>query len=243
MKRLLILLTVISSVLSAQEESSASYFAKHRIGFNLGGSSAQSAYSDASIEDTDAGFAEGGISYRLTYEYRIDENKSATFLLGRARNGLASESFANILNVNDRVDTVRWNVNADDYQLAFGLVGIKLIHGEAVRIYVNPMLGVASMTSPEVRIRAKRQSGAIINQKIRESDPATAIMLGISGGLDFDLSDIVSLNFDVLYLTSEFKLTSELETFDSNGSPDILSETGDQPYSTLNISVGLGINF
>lgn len=242
MKRLLIILFFSSTVLFAQDESINGDFKQHKLSFNIGGSSPQSAYKKTNTDD-DAGFAESGMSFRFTYEYRIDESKAATFLIGRIRNSFASEIFTNRLDQLDGVDSIRWNTTADDYQLGFGMVGIKLMHGEAVRIYVNPMLGFASLTSPEVRIRTRFPSGIIVNQTVRESDPASALMLGVSAGVDMDLSDNVNLNFDVLYLTSEFDLTAQFETFDSNGNPDVVIQSGSQPYSTLNISVGIGVNF
>jgi len=99
------------------------------------------------------------------------------------------------------------------------------------------------MTSPQVEILATDGS-TTVSQLIRESDPVASAILGVSFGIDFLVSDLISINIDGTYLSSEFEIERVLDTFDpNNGRPQVVRVVSDQPYKVLNFSLGVGFNF
>ena len=213
---------------------------KHRIGLNIGGSTALGVYSDIDQSSSSSGYAEGGLSLALSYQYSFNENFAGTFLYGSAANKFAAQAFVNQLSFQE--PNLNWRVEANPYGIGFMMFGVKASYGDGIKAYVNPMIGFGSMIAPLIDITADNGISSV-DQRIRESDPSGATMIGLSFGIDFSISKLISINLDGTYLTSEFDIDQEFETFDDNGSPIVLMSTYTQPYSAIIFNVGIGFNF
>lgn len=241
MKYLLsIILIITTNCLIGQEENLE--FSKNHFTISYGRSAPQGAFAETDPEE-EPGFAVNGTVFTLGYQHFYKKNVAVTFRYGRSRNGFASSSYSSLLDNFDNNDTINWFTEAEDYRVNFGLLGLKLVNGEKTRLYINPMVGLGSFTAPEVKISARTISGLFVNQRIRESDIAYELMFGVAGGLDIFLTEGINLNFDLFYLVSEFRYTAILDTFNSAGQPIQVQESGEQPYSTVNISIGLDFRF
>lgn len=239
--KLLFLLTALFYVffISAQEDKD---YLKNRLGFYYGRSAPQGAFAETNI-DEESGFAVNGTVFTIAYQHFYKENSAVTFRYGRSKNGFASNSYAALLDEIANNDSLDWFADAEDYRVNYGLLGLKLVYGEKTKLYINPMAGVGSFTSPEIKIRTRTLSGLFIGQRVRKSDPSTEVMFGVAGGLDILLSKGVNLNFDLFYLVSEFRYTLVVDTYDAFGQPIDVEESGEQPYTTVNISIGLDFSF
>lgn len=214
---------------------------KHRIGFNIGGSSPKGEYSSIDQDEESSGYADGGISLVLSYQYNGHENFAISFLYGSTGNKFNAQALANQLSQED--PRLNWRVEANPYTTTFFMAGVKGYIGDQVKAYINPMAGFGIMTSPQVEVIADDGSTSI-SQLIRESDPASSALLGVSFGIDFLVSDLISINIDGTYLSGEFEIERVLDTFDpNNGRPQVVREISDQPYKVLNFSLGIGFNF
>ncbi|MEQ8624608.1 MAG: outer membrane beta-barrel protein [Vicingaceae bacterium] len=213
---------------------------KHRIGINIGGSSPKGEYSAIDQNEESSGYADGGISVGLSYQYNMHESFAVSFLYGSTANKFNAQAFVDQLSREE--PNVNWRVEADPYSVGFVMVGVKGFIGDQVKAYVNPMFGYGIMTSPNVQIIASNGANSI-SQQIRESDPEGSGILGVSFGIDFLVSELISINIDGTYLNSEFEIERVLDTFDPNGRPQVVRVTNDQPYEVLNFSLGIGFNF
>jgi len=122
------------------------------------------------------------------------------------------------------------------------MFGLKAFTEGKTKASINPMLGVGAMIAPQVDITASNGVNSI-DQRTRESDAVLALAIGISAGVDIEASDLISINLDVTYLHSNFEVDQELETFDMNGNPVVVTETTDFPYGSILLSAGIGFNF
>ena len=230
---------------NATQELSPDWQTKHKIGLNIGYSSAIGLFGsydeDDGDEDYGPGFAKGGFSYNLSYQYSFTENFAATFIWGGGANKFDAQSYANVLS--DVEPNLNWSVEAEPYTMGCVLIGAKAMVGQKVKGYINPVIGTSSIIAPEVKIIAT-YGGASVTQKIRESDIYRSIIYGGSIGVDFQVSSLISLNLDLLVLAAKFKdVERDLETFDSNGNPMVTTIKGNQKYSTSNLTIGIGFNF
>lgn len=215
-------------------------YKKHRIGLNIGGSSASGDYAEIDPSKEGSGYAEGGLSIALSYQYSFDKNFAATFYYGSGANRFNAQIYANQLAIQE--PSFNWRVEANAYGVGYVMFGIKGYTGETFKVYANPMIGFGSMIAPQVDIIASDGINSI-SQRIRESEPSSSTMLGISFGADIKASELISINLDCSYFSSEFNIESELETFDVNGNPIVLNAAYTQPFSALNFSVGIGFHF
>ena len=254
MKRLLpfILTILLSSFAYSQSREDTNQYAKpsiqkeskvrtkHRIGLNIGGSNPLGDYSDIDENSESSGYADGGISIGISYQYNFQDNFSLSVLYGSTANKFNAQAFVNQLSREE--PNVNWLVEADPYAVGFFMVGLKWYVGDEVKAYINPMFGYGVMTSPHVAIASSNGTNTI-TQHIRESDPSGSGVLGVSFGIDFLVSDLISINIDGTYLNSEFEVERILDTFDDMGNSIVIRTTSDQPYQVLNFSLGIGFNF
>jgi len=228
------------SFAALSQESSSSNYTTHRIGLNIGFSSALNNFGDTDADSDKAGFAKGGIIFDLSYNYRFDENLALSINYGSTANTFDAQSFANILGREE--PGLDWTVEANPYGIGYFTAGVKGMTGDNVIAYLNPMIGFASMIAPEIGITATDRTTSL-SQTVRESDPSVAFIFGLAFGIDIKASDLISINFEGLYLNSEFEIDQEIDTFDAQGNPVLVSSNYDQPYSTLNFSLGIDFNF
>lgn len=213
----------------------------HRIGFNIGGSSANGDYADDDSNNDDSGFAEGGVSILLSYQYTFNENIAVSVIYGSSANSFNAQGFADELARES--PNINWRVEAEPYGVGYFLAGPKGIVGKKIKAYFNPLVGYGAMIVPEVKVEASLNNISV-DQTFRETDPTGAFLIGGSVGAEFVVSELISINLDLLYLSGNFKdIEQELETFDSNGNPTISENTYSQNYSTTNFTVGIGFNF
>tara|TARA_B100000508_G_scaffold136972_1_gene130752 strand:+ start:363 stop:1088 length:726 start_codon:yes stop_codon:yes gene_type:complete len=241
MKTILLLPLIIFSLYSfAQTEEKTNNVKKHRIGLNIGAATANGDFSSTDASNENSGFAEAGFTFNISYQYNFDKNFSATFLYGSAAYTFDAQSYVEELaNI---TPTVNWRVEAESYGIGYTMFGLKAFSDGNTKAYINPMIGVGAMITPQVDINASNGINSI-DQRIRESDAVLALVFGISGGIDITASDMISINIDVTYLNSNFEVEQELESFDMNGNPIVVRETSDFPYGSILLSAGVGFNF
>jgi len=213
---------------------------QHRFGINIGGSKTLQEYSETDQYSEASGYADGGYSLFISYQNNFHEGISFSLLYGFTANKFNAQTFAEQLS--RREPSVSWRVDADPYNVDHFMTGVKFFGGDVVKVYVNPLIGFGIMTSPKVDIIAS-DGNFSVSQEIRESEPSSSFIYGASFGIDFLVSDLVSINIDGTYLKSEFEIEQFLETFDAMGRPKVIRSEYDQPYEVFNFSLGIGLNF
>lgn len=237
---LLFSLAIFSFYSIAQQEEQTNNIKKHRIGLNIGAATVNGDFSDIDASNENSGFAEPGFTFNISYQYSFDKNFAATFLYGSAGYSFDAQSYAEALA--EITPTLNWRVEAESYGIGYTMFGLKAFSDGNTKAYINPMLGVGAMITPQVDINASNGINSI-DQRIRESDAVLGLVFGISGGVDISASDLISINIDVTYLNSNFEVEQELETFDINGNPVVVRETSDFPYGSILLTAGVGFNF
>jgi len=250
---LFILAILVSSLVYSQSKEDTTKYANpsvqkettvpstHRIGLNVGGSNPLGEYSEFDENSESSGYADGGISIGISYQYNFQDNFALSVLYSSTANKFNAQAFVNQLSKEQ--PSVNWQVDADPYTIGCFMVGLKGYIGDEVKAYINPMFGYGVMTSPHVAITASNGINTL-TQHIRESEPSSSGIFGLSFGIDFLVSDLISINIDGTYLNSEFEIERVLDTFDpNNGSPQVVRTISDQPFEVLNFSLGIGFNF
>jgi hypothetical protein len=229
MDRIVISIALIIFSISAlsQARSEVSYEIgierKHKVGVNIGGSAATGDFGNDDLYDENSGLASGGVLLNVNYQLRFNKNLTGTFLYGMNINSFNSQALERGLN---RGDTI-YNVIASPYLTVIGLVGLKATIGEKFRPYVNPVVGPAIMVTPTIDAESFYDYYETVT-----SDVGATFIYGASFGIDYNITELLSLNLDVLFLKGTFMIEDEysLEAYELN-------------YSTRNITVGVGLNF
>jgi len=86
---------------------------KHRIGLNIGGSSPKGEYSAIDQDEESSGYADGGLSLGLSYQYNAHESFALSFLYGSTANRFNAQAFVNQLS--EEEPSLSWQVEADPY--------------------------------------------------------------------------------------------------------------------------------
>lgn len=244
MKNILTILLILVSIVTAFGQAKDVEFRKHKIGLMYGSSTAFGDFEDTDPNNDKSGFAENGRLIALTYEYQFNINFSATFFYGGVANSFNAAAYAQLIANQVQDPFVTITVAAEPYVVGTTMFGVRGIIGDKVKAYLNPMIGFGSMITPEIDIIANNRAiGARVDQRIREGEPDGAFVVGLSLGADIMVSDGFSINVDYTTLSATFEPTLELETFDANGNPTVITTTGDLPFSTGSISLGIGVHF
>lgn len=213
---------------------------QHRISLNFGRSNPLGDFSENDQYSDNSGYADGSLSIGISYQYRVHESFLVSLLYGSTANKFKAQVVENQLSSLE--PRLRWRVEADPYSVRYFMVGAKGYIGDEVKGYINPMFGYGIMIAPQVNVVASDGTNSA-SQLLRESDPAGSTVLGVSFGIDFMLSEVISINIDGTYLTSEFDIEQVFDTFDLNGNVKRITRIYDQPYEVLNFSLGLGLHF
>jgi hypothetical protein len=233
---------------NATQESSSSidWQTKHKIGFNIGHSAAIGLFGsyddDDGDEDYGAGFAKGGFSYNLSYQYSFTDNFAATFVWGGGANQFNAEEYVALFADSD-VNGLAWDVEADPYTAGYVMIGLKASVGnEKVKGYINPVFGRCAIVDGDVKVTAS-SGGSSSYFTLEETDPFPGLIYGGSVGADFRVSELININLDLLFLHSNIEDVERTLDYDDPSLSDIDFTDGKQKYSTANFTVGIGFNF
>jgi hypothetical protein len=231
---------------NAQETS---YGTQHRVGLGIGGASAMGRFAEKDLSDPEAGFANGGLTFQLKYEYVLNEKTHITFNWGGAAYVFDAQALAEELATGVPVGTYI-EVESAPYSvgnLSFGAKFFTTTNSSTTRFYINPFIGLATMIAPEITLRAVSPNGASsIETHIEESEPAGAFNFGAEAGIEFRLSELINLDLFLRLEGAKFEIDanySELQNDNGNTMRSSGKDTYDQPYSAASYGINLGFNF
>lgn len=241
MKKLLLATTTLLLSIHLYSQGEAE-FKNHKVGLNVGFSSATRGFAEVDANNSASGFAGRGLDLFLSYEYQPIEKLAFTVQYGGSTYSFQESDFSSELERTDGFEDINWVTSADDHAIRYTVVGLKATVGTRIQGYFNPVAGIGSYTSPELIVIASGPWGSV-TQSLEETNPSSALIYGINMGVEFIASKLISININSLFLASEFEIETDFNTFDGNGNPTRIKRFTDQSFNTFNFTVGLGFNF
>jgi hypothetical protein len=194
---------------------------KNHLFFHLGPSFPVGDFASKTLTNTEAGFAQTGLTLDISYLRSINDNI-----------GIAATAF--------------YNMNGLDIKKVeqeYGITGVKVDHWQYIGLTAGPVVTIPASDKTKIDFRVlggiARANSPQINfdgTLMVNEDWATAAVFQAGAGLRTDLSSklIFFGGLDYKYLRPSFAVVS--------GAGDV-SEDAKQRMSTLNLSVGLGFRF
>jgi hypothetical protein len=233
----------VSAVATAQE-----FNTKNSIHLRIGQSTPLGNFASISDQNEGPGYAMNGINYGINYERLLDENFS--FTVGLSSSGhlmddeILSENLTDLFQSNFQDDAYSAEMEDAAYGMAFFNIGAKYsFGGDKVKMYINPVVGMASFINPEQDVTVKYE-GAPETTTINTAETSDlSFAFGANTGFTYRISQLISLNLNFEYVRSSFRL--ELENTTNNWQNEISTSelTTVQNYQVLNTSFGVGFNF
>jgi hypothetical protein len=237
----LILPFLIIHSLSAQENEKNKITNPHRVRINYGVSVPMGQFGNTGNWQKHGGTADIGHYSSFSFQHQFAKHFSATFFFSNTVNSLDQKKFGDLLTSWHSDMQLLTTEAKDPYRGTFALVGIKGIFPvkERFKFYFNPMIGQGSLTSPEIRMERLTFFTYVIRMR---SVNQTTLIYSASTGVDFKLFPNVFINLDANYLASKKGIGRYIKTSFRSLNQDEADIQNIQ-YSTLNLSLGLSINF
>ncbi len=219
----LLLPTLLAGPLLAQD--------KGYIGFDLGGSLPMGNLASKSPTNDDAGYASGGAVFDITFAYRLGGHFGIAGLLRGTAHQVDAQAMADDM-VNGtgqvlKLEAGTWGLGA----LMAGGYGTWSI-SERTSFEAKALLGFGQASSPTLKLSSG--SWTIADQ---DAGSASVLTYAIGAGLRFNVGRRLCLLTGVDYMGSDRAKFKDVRV-DANGTVERTSF--EQPYSMLNIAVGLG---
>ena len=247
MKLLTIVLLLLSATLVAQEEiefvkEKENYQTKNKLSLQLGAAKPLGSLSSYDFGSEESGYASGGVSFGLIYEYYFHPSVAITANYNSMRLAFNTGELERDFNNNNN-NSLNFSVSSDNYIYNHYSIGIKTAFGnKVVRGYFNPVIGYSKLKFPEISIYISDsgQNAEIIYEETEDSQ----IMYGINIGSDIRVSDIISIGFNFGYFTSSsFLVETNIEENQNGRTYNSIELEYEISFSAISSTICLSFNF
>ena len=233
MKNLIVVIAMLCSVSCYAQD-------KGYVGLTFGASNPLGEFGDSDIDNEDAGFAQTGMFYDLSFGYKFGKNFGIAAMLRGQANPVDVDEIASQIHdeFSDFLGTDDFSVKAESDPISSGLF---MVGGygsfpltEKLSFESRVLIGLMSATIPEAKITVT--DGVDTYWQKQHEGSGSAFAFGLGAGLKFDIGNRICLLANLDYTTAkpEFK---DVEFEDGSG--DIETDTYSQSISTLNVGVGI----
>ena len=208
------------------------------VGFSAGPSFPIGAIANTNPSDSTSGFAKTGAHLNLNIGYQISGPVGICVILHSTANPINADAYSKALS-QALPSGINGSFEIKPWQMSGILAGpyFKLPSYGASSFHLRALVGYANVRNPETKIiLSKYGYQSLVATK--ESNEFMAFSYSLGGAANVKLNKFIQimLNFDFLTATPTIK---DLKTTFSNGAPYYISTAYDQPYSVINITLGI----
>lgn len=205
------------------------------IGLSYGPSVSLGSFARDNNDEGIASYAKNGRSLQiLDYGFRVYKNLNIAGHYIRLSNSLAEGSLEDDL----RGNGFRYTVDASNYELNAGLIGIGFIkESNSIALQMQVMLGYGNIFLPSISLVETDSIGNSTNIKI-SSNAKSTLGLGIGGGIRIHLNKYLDFTTFATYVNFQKSFSQRLVT---NGNKRI--QEGEINYEVVNVSFGFAYRF
>jgi opacity protein-like surface antigen len=231
-----LLITNLSISINAQD-------LRPQIRLRAGQSNSIEDFESKNVNQFRAGFAEDGFVVGVGIQQPIIPMLDATSELSFS--SYAMDASPVLRQIETQAPTYNWTLDDGNYEVKNFTIGLRLYGGNKFKFYVNPVIGFSWISFPTIAL----EGYTIVQGETRTAysrqytDNSRTFMFGISGGLEYLVSDNFGLNLQVEQIKYDFETDAELQVRDINQMEGSLREEAKGNYSVLNLTVGLVFKF
>jgi hypothetical protein len=205
-------------------------------GVNAGYAITTGEFGSDELGEREAGYAINGFNVSLNYLGYFHKNIAVTFDYGFSSYAFNDE--INEENLHRNYPPLVFSINSTNYHHHSITTGISFEFGNnPTSFYLNPVIGFSSLKFPEIDVSATYSNYSGTENHSGPSD--SKFIYGINFGFFSEVSPTTMLNINLEYFGLEYEYEGTMIYKDSQGGSETYSNRFDQPYKTLNCSVGL----